>query len=59
MKTSDLRTAKLIRTQIRNLQPSIYDQPATELSGLFNSPCQCSELSVAREKMARPKPTQP
>ena len=44
MKTGDLRTAKLIRTQIRNLQPSIYDPPATELTGLFYSPPELQAL---------------
>ena len=38
MKTGGLRTAKLISTQIRNLQSAIYDPPATELTGLFCSP---------------------
>lgn len=44
MKTGDLRTAKLIRTQIRSLQPSIYDSPATELTGLFYSPPELQAL---------------
>ncbi len=38
MPTADLRTAKLVRSQIQQLQPSIYDPPATELAGLFYTP---------------------
>ena len=44
MRAGDLRTAKLIRTQIRNLQPSIYDPSATELTGLFYSPPELQAL---------------
>jgi hypothetical protein len=44
MKAGDLRTSKLIRTQIRNLQPSIYDPPATDLTGLFYSPPELQAL---------------
>lgn len=43
MPAADLRMAKLVRTQIRQLQPSIYDPPATDLTGLFYSP---SELAA-------------
>ena len=32
MKPGELRTAKLNRTQIRNLQPSSHDAAATELT---------------------------
>jgi hypothetical protein len=44
MTARDLRAAKLIRTQIRNLGPSIYDPPATQLAGLFYSPSELREL---------------
>ncbi|MEI8081789.1 MAG: hypothetical protein WCI74_08095 [Actinomycetes bacterium] len=44
MRAEYLRTAKLVRTQIRQLQPSIYDQPATELTGLFYTPHELETL---------------
>lgn len=44
MTAGDLKAAKLIRTQIRNLGPSIYEPPATQLTGLFYSPTELREL---------------
>jgi hypothetical protein len=44
VRSGDLRTAKLVRTQIRQLQPCIYDPPATELTGLFYSPRELEAL---------------
>lgn len=38
MKTGNLDTAKAVREEIRTERPSIYDEPATESTGLFYTP---------------------
>lgn len=44
MRTGDLRSAIAVRQEIRASQPSIYDPPATELTGLFYTPTELDAL---------------
>ncbi len=47
MRTGNLASARAVREEIRSQQPSIYDPPANELTGLFYTP---TELEVLLKK---------
>ncbi|MFV1355889.1 hypothetical protein [Mycolicibacterium fortuitum] len=53
MRTGDLTTAKAVRSAIQAHGPSIYDEPATELTGDFYTPSELEALLHA-ELVGRP-----
>jgi len=44
VRTGDLNSAQAVREEIRTRQPSIYDPPATALTGLFYTPTELEAL---------------